>query len=287
MGYETPMPSATSLAKAPSNNRRRRPAGSGGSQSRTLFWLWISAIPAAVLILLALIFPEVWNSGALGMLVKGGFFMWPILLLGVAATAVCIERYRSLKMLDTSAEQLRQQVIDLLSDNQIEQALELCDRSRGPVAAVLANGLRKYLVLQRLDYDAARTEEQVVKSMENYGVHIVAALERHLPILATVSSSAPMLGFLGTVQGMIIAFGNIVSQSGKANIVELAASGIERALLTTCFGLIVGIPAFIAFNYFTSIINQFVLEVETSASELIEAVTLQMTLSSRTPQPKP
>ena len=273
------MPSATSLAKAPPDKRRNQQPKRGASQAKPLFWLWVAALPTAVLVVLALVFPEIWSSGALGMLVKGGIFMWPILVLGIAATAVCIERYRSLKMLDTSAEALRQQVIDLLSVDQIEEALELCDRSRGPVAAVLANGLRKYLVLQRLDYDAARTEEQVVKSMENYGVHIVAALERHLPILATVSSSAPMLGFLGTVQGMILAFGNIVSQSGKANIVELAASGIERALLTTCFGLIVGIPAFIAFNYFTSIINNLVLEVETSASELIEAVTLQMTLN--------
>ncbi|MGI9242019.1 MAG: MotA/TolQ/ExbB proton channel family protein [Verrucomicrobiales bacterium] len=271
------MPSATSLAKAPTNRRRDRPRG--GRDARPLFWLLVAVVPALLLLGLGFVFPEIWRSGALGMLVKGGLFMWPILFLGIAAAAVCIERYRSLKMLDTSAEDLRREVIDLLADNRLEDALELCDRSRGPVAAVLANGLRKYLVLQRLDHDPARTEEQVIKSMENYGVHIVAALERHLPILATVSSSAPMLGFLGTVQGMIIAFGNIVSQSGKANIVELAASGIERALLTTCFGLIVGIPAFIAFNYFTSVINQFVLEVETSASELIEAVTLQLSLN--------
>ena len=270
------MPSSTSLAKSPANTRRRP---TSPRQNNPMFWVLVAAIPAVVLILLAIVFPDVWNTGALGMLVKGGIFMWPILLLGIAATAVCIERYRSLKMLDTSAEELRQQVIDLLSNNQIEEALELCDRSRGPVAAVLANGLRKYIVLQRLGHDAGRTEEQVVKSMENYGVHIVAALERHLPILATVSSSAPMLGFLGTVSGMVAAFGNIVSQSGKANIVELAASGIEQALLTTCFGLIVGIPAFIAYNYFTSVINTFVLEVESSASELIEAVTLQMTLN--------
>ena len=271
------MPSATSLAKAPGNRPRRR--SDTARERRPLFWLWVAVAPAAILILLAIIFPDVWKSGALGMLVKGGVFMWPILLLGIAATAVCIERYRSLQMLDTSAEELRREVIDLLSDNRVEEALELCDRSRGPVAAVLGHGLRKYLVLQRLDYDAAHIEEQVVKSMENYGVHIVAALERHLPILATVSSSAPMLGFLGTVAGMIQAFGNIVRNSGSGNIVELAASGIESALLTTCFGLLVGIPAFIAFNYFTSIINGFVLEVETSASELIEAVTLQITLN--------
>ena len=150
------------------------------------------------------------------------------------------------------------------------------------MAAILANGLRKYLVLNRLNYDPARLEEQVVKSMESYGVHIVAALERHLPVLAIVSSVAPMLGFLGTVQGMIVAFRNIVAmdESGGGNIIQAAASGIEVALLTTCFGLIVGIPAFMAFNYFSSVINNFVLDVEESAAELMEAVTLQMTLNN-------
>ena len=72
-------------------------------------------------------------------------------------------------------------------------------------------------------------EEQVVKSMESYGVHIVSALERHLPILATISSVAPMLGFLGTVAGMIQSFEDIVAKMGEVNIVEAAASGISVA----------------------------------------------------------
>ena len=136
--------------------------------------------------------------------------------------------------------------------------------------------------MSRLNYDPARLEEQVVKSMESYGVHIVAALERHLPVLAIVSSVAPMLGFLGTVQGMIVAFHNIVEmdKTGGGNIIQAAAAGIEVALLTTCFGLMVGIPAFMAVNYFSSVINNFVLEVEESAAELMESVTLQLTLNS-------
>jgi biopolymer transport protein ExbB len=119
--------------------------------------------------------------------------------------------------------------------------------------------------------------------MENYGVHIVAALEKHLPILATIASVAPMIGFLGTVQGMIVAFGDIESNVGQQNIVQAAAAGIRIALLTTCFGLIVGIPAYLAFNYFTSIINSFVLQVEASAAELIEVVTLRLTLRNDEP----
>jgi len=205
--------------------------------------------------------------------------MWPILALLVLAIAVIIERYRSLKLLETDAGALREEVVALLSEDRIEESLELCDAARGPVPPILSNGLRKYLVLRRPDYDPAQLEQQVIKSMENCGVHIVAALEKHLPILATIASVAPMLGFLGTVQGMIVAFGDIEANIGQQNIVVAAAAGIRVALLTTAFGLIVGIPAYMAFNYFTGIINEFVLQVETSAAELIEVVTLRMTLN--------
>lgn len=222
------------------------------------------------------------ESGAIGLLVKGGWLMWPILLLGVLGAGVVIERWRSLRMLDTRAEDLRATVLEHLTRDEVEQALETCEQARGPVAAILANGLRKYLVLRRLGHSPDRIESQVVKSMEQYGVHVAAALERHLPILATVASVAPMLGFLGTVQGMIIAFSNIVDTMGQVNIVEAAAAGIQTALLTTCFGLIIGIPAYLGYNYFTGIINGFILEVEGSAAELVETVTLQMTLANAT-----
>jgi biopolymer transport protein ExbB len=218
------------------------------------------------------------HSGAAGLLLEGGVFMWPILILLILVVAVIIERYRSLKLLETDPGELREEVIALLSEDKVEESLELCDNSQGPVPAILSNGLRKYLVLRRLDYDEAQLEQQVIKSMENYGVHIVAALEKHLPLLATIASVAPMLGFLGTVQGMIVAFGDIEANVGQQNIVQAAASGIRVALLTTAFGLCVGIPAYMAFNYFTGLINNFVLQVESSAAELIEVVGLRLTL---------
>jgi biopolymer transport protein ExbB len=207
--------------------------------------------------------------------------MWPILAMGIVAAGVIIERYRSLKMLSTDSEALRRQVHALLDEDRVEEALRLCDREQGPVPAILSSGLRKFLVLKRLNYDPGRIEEQVVKAMDDYSVHVVAALERHLAVLATVSSVAPMLGFLGTVSGMINSFQDIVAKMGEMNIVEAAAGGISEALLTTCFGLIIGIPAFMAFNYFTSVINRFVLDVEESATELIEGVTLQMALEQQ------
>lgn len=226
-------------------------------------------------------FWEIVNSGALGYMIAGGIFMWPILILGILAAGVIIERYRTLNMLTTDSSAVRGQVRTLLEDDKVEDALKLCDREQGPVPAILSAGLRKYLVLRRLNYDAGRIEEQVVKEMDDYGVHVVAALERHLPILATVSSVAPMIGFLGTVQGMVVSFADIKDAAAGANIIKVAAAGIEIALLTTCLGLIVGIPAFMAYNYFTSVINRFVLDVEETSSELIESVTLQLTLSQQ------
>jgi biopolymer transport protein ExbB len=221
------------------------------------------------------------HSGALGYMIDGGIFMWPILALGVLALGVIIERFRALMMLNTKAEALRTQVRRLLETDQVEEALNLCDREQGPVPAILGAGLRKYLVAQRLGYDPAKIEEQVVKGMDDYSIHIVAAMEKHLPVLATVSSAAPMLGFLGTVQGMVISFATIVEQHGKVDIVLAAADGIMVSLLTTVLGLVVGIPAFIAFNYFTSTINRFVLDVEESAAELIEAVTFQLAMAGK------
>ncbi len=227
------------------------------------------------------VFDDLCKTGALGWMIRGGIFMWPILLCGVIAAGVIIERLRTLKLLTTDAPALRNQVRQLLNQDRVEEALQLCDRETGPVPAILGAGLRKFLVLRRLNYDPGKIEDQVVKAMEDYGVHIVAALEKHLPILATISSVAPMLGFLGTVSGMISSFDDIVAKLGETNIVEAAAAGIGEALLTTLLGLVVGIPAFSAYNYFTSVINEFVLDVEETSTELIETVTLQMALESR------
>lgn len=222
------------------------------------------------------------HTGAMGYMIDGGIFMWPILFLGVLALGVIIERLRALMMLNSKNEALRKDVRRLLEADRVEEALTLCDREQGPVPAILGAGLRKYLIARRLNYDAAKIEEQVKQGMDDYAIHIVAAMEKHLPILATVSSAAPMLGFLGTVSGMVFSFDEIVRTMGEKNIVEAAAGGIMVSLLTTVLGLIVGIPAYVFFNYFTSVVNRFVLDVQESASELIEAVTFQLALMGKT-----
>ncbi len=253
-----------SKATETSTSAKPEPAAKGSSTDKPSGWLH-----------------DMMHSGALGYMIAGGIFMWPILILGVVALAVIIERYRALLMLNTKAEDLRRKVRELLEADRIEEALNLCDREHGPVPAILAAGLRKYLVADRLGYDAAKIEEQVIKGMDDYSVHVVAAMDRHLPILATVSSAAPMIGFLGTVQGMVLSFADIVAKMGEVNIVVAAADGIMVSLLTTVLGLVVGIPAFIAFNYFNSVVNEFILNVEESSAELIEAVTMQLAFAGK------
>jgi biopolymer transport protein ExbB len=216
-----------------------------------------------------------YNSGVMWYMDKGGFFMWPILLLAIVALGVVIERYRSLRMLTTDNQILREEVLELMHAGRVEEALDLCNKSRGPEAAILSVGLRKFLLLQRLNYDAGKIDEHVDKAMDDYGVHIVAALERHLPILATIASVAPMLGSVGTVVGMVILFQDLAVHTG-GEIIKVAAAGIRVKLIVTVWGLLVGIPAYVAFNYFTTIIHRYVLQVEETATELIEAVTLRL-----------
>lgn len=220
--------------------------------------------------------PDLAHSGVLGLMIDGGIFMWPILFMAILAAGVVIERFRSLKMIGQNSEQLRAQVLDLLHEDRVEDALALCASSRGPVPAVLAVGLHRYEVLRKLDADPVRIEEQVTKAMDDYSVHIAAALERHLPILATISNVAPMVGSVGTVVGMVILFRDIVAQVGTVNLVVAAAAGIQVKLLVTVWGLMVGIPAYVFYNYFNTVINRYILEAQETASALIEALTLRL-----------
>lgn len=220
--------------------------------------------------------PDLLHSGAMSYMLDGGFFMWPILFCAVLGLAVVIERFRSLRLIATDAEALRAQVLQLLHEGRAEEAIALCARSRGPVPAILAVGLHRYEMLRRLNYDPARIEESVVKAMDDYGVHITAALEKNLPVLSTIATVAPMLGSLGTVVGMVVLFQDVVDKFGTTNIILAAAAGIKLKLIVTIWGLMVGIPAYVFFNYFTAVVNRYILEAEETASQLIEALTLRL-----------
>ena len=192
---------------------------------------------------------------------KGGPIMWPILLCSVIAFAIVIERLLRLRQEQIDTKSFMEQISKSLKRNKVMEALDLCDRTGGPIAAILKAGILKH--------DRSRTE--IREAVEDASVHEVPRLERNLPVLATVAHVAPLLGLLGTVTGLVEAFQVIESKATALNPVNPGdlAGGIWEALLTTVFGLCVAIPTYVAYNYLVSRVDGFVLDMERSATDLL------------------
>ncbi len=192
---------------------------------------------------------------------KGGPIMWPILLCSVISFAIVIERLIRLKQEQIDTKSFMEQISKSLKRNKIMEALDLCERTGGPIANILKAGILKH--------DRPRAE--VREAIEDASMHEVPRLERNLPVLATVAHVAPLLGLLGTVTGLVSAFQVIEVKASATNPVSPGdlAGGIWEALLTTVFGLCVAIPTYVAYNYLVSRVDGFVLEMERSATDLL------------------
>lgn len=205
---------------------------------------------------------------------KGAFYMFPLAACSILGWTVILERWLSLQAaeeVDTS--RLRADVRDALKRGDVDGAMQICESASGPVADILEAGLRKYKLLSGLGRSPDVVENEVVKAMEDHGVHVVADLERYLPALAAVGNVAPLFGFAGTVSGMMKSFQVIAEKGMEA---QLLAIHISEALITTAGGLLIAIPSYIAFNYFTSRVQRFVLDIEQSASEFMEVISIEM-----------
>lgn len=192
---------------------------------------------------------------------KGGPIMWPILFCSVFAFGIVIERLLRLKREQIDTKAFMEQVSKSLKRNKIMEALDLCERTGGPIANVVKAGILKH----------DRPRNEVREAIEDASIHEVPRLERNLPVLATIAHISPLLGLLGTVTGMVAAFQVIESKASSVNPVNPGdlAGGIWEALLTTVFGLCVAIPTYVAYNYLVSRVDGFVLEMERSATDLI------------------
>ena len=192
---------------------------------------------------------------------KGGPIMWPILLCSVIAFAIIIERLIRLRQEQIDTKSFMEQISKSLRRNKIMEALDLCDRTGGPIANILKPGILKH----------DRPRNEVREAIEDASIHEVPRLERNLPVLSTVAQIAPLLGLLGTVTGLVKAFQVIESKATALNPVNPGdlAGGIWEALLATTFGLCVAIPTYVAFNYLVSRVDGFVLDMERSATDLL------------------
>ena len=190
---------------------------------------------------------------------KGGPIMHPLLILSLIGLVFIIERFWALWRAKTNTQEFLDRVrTALLKRRNIKEATGICEEYRGPIANILKAGLLKY----------GRPQEEIERTIEAASAHELARLERGLGVLATVANIAPLLGFLGTVSGMINSF-DALARAGLSNP-GLVAKGISEALVTTATGLAIAIPVLAAFNFFTSRVGSFVLEMETSANVLLE-----------------
>ncbi len=194
----------------------------------------------------------------LELFLKGGLVMWPILLCSLITVAVIIEKYIMLSKSNIDPKQLMMKIRSSLSRNDIPAAVDACSKIKAPVANILKHGVINYKYGQ----------QAVKEAIELAGKEEIFHLEKRLSVLANMAGTAPMLGFLGTVTGMIAVFHTIEQLGGNVNPSILAA-GIWEAMLTTAFGLIVGIPALYFYNYFVAKVNRFVFEIENSAEEFM------------------
>ena len=193
---------------------------------------------------------------------EGGGFMWPVLICLVIGLAIGIERIITLNMADTNTRKFLARVKTALDEGGISRALEVCENTRGPVASVFHAGLL------RADEGITAVEKAVV----SYGSIEMSFLERGLVWLSLFISAAPMLGFLGTVVGMVEAFDAIESAGDISP--SLVAGGIKVALLTTVGGLIVALILQFFYNYAVSKIDRIVVEMEEASVELIDSLVL-------------
>jgi biopolymer transport protein ExbB len=168
----------------------------------------------------------------LDMMFKGGVIMWPILGCSLIAVYVVIERYLVLRRAQVDVSEFMRKLRSLFHRGEFSAVLTYCEEKDAPVANIIRRGLLKH----------GEGPEKVREAIENAGREEVFHLERRLPLLASVAGVAPMLGFLGTVTGMIAAFHAVEVAGGVVSPGDLAG-GVWEALLTTAFGLIVGIPA--------------------------------------------
>ncbi len=196
---------------------------------------------------------------------KGGPLMWPILLCSVLALTIIIERIWYLRKIQIDTRQFLNRILDKMKRHQIKEALEICEGRKNPISRILKVGILKY----------DRGREQIKEAIEDAALYEEPHLEKNMTALATIAHISPLLGLLGTVVGLVRCFQII--QAKSTEIVPVSpgdlAGGIWEALLTTVAGLIVAIPAFVAYNYLVSRISNFILEMEKASTELVNFLT--------------
>jgi biopolymer transport protein ExbB len=190
---------------------------------------------------------------------KGGIVMIPIGILGVIAVYLSIERYLTIKKASVLDSQFMGNIKSMVTEGDLKGAQRLCVTNGTPIGLMIDKGLSRI----------GKPLKDISVAVENVGKLEVYKLEKGMALLATISGAAPMLGFLGTVTGMIRTF-NQMQDAGQQITADLLSGGIGEAMMTTVAGLVVGIFAYIAYNLLSSFINKVVYIMEATTVEFLD-----------------
>ena len=193
----------------------------------------------------------------------GGQMMYALVLCSLIALGVIIAKAWTLWIAHRGTETILREVRELTSEGRVNEAIQRCVETPGPTAAILLVGLRRIR-------EGKVKESELEQAIDTTGAIELGFLERGLVILATVANVAPLMGFLGTVAGMIMAFASIET----AGTVDptLVAGGIKVALLTTATGLLIAIPTNIGYNFFVTRIDKLIVDMEQGTQQILNLV---------------
>ena len=194
------------------------------------------------------------SGGVGGMLIMGILF-----LLSIITIYLFVERFRLIKRASKLDENFMNRIKDNILDGKMDAARNLCQSNESPVARMIEKGISRI----------GKPLKDIGAAIENTGKLEVYRMEQNLASLATISGAAPMIGFLGTVIGMILAFHEMAAAGGQIDV-EMLAEGIYTAMSTTVAGLVVGIMAYVGYNYLVSKVDKVVYTMEANATEFMD-----------------
>ena len=202
--------------------------------------------------------PEL-NFSLIDMAMKGGWLMIPLVILSIITIYLFGMKWWAIRKATKVDPNFMKDIRDFIHEGKMKSAITLCQQTDTPVARLVEKGIERM----------GRPLQDIQTAVENMGNVEVARLEKGLPMLATIAGGAPMIGFLGTVMGMVQAFFNM-AQAGSNIDITLLSGGLYTAMVTTVAGLIVGIMAYFGYNFLTSQVSDVVFKMQNTTVEFMD-----------------
>lgn len=206
---------------------------------------------------------KVQSVGLGSLILAGGWLMIPLAILSAVSLFIFFERWAMIRRATEPDNRFMNKIRDLIYEGKVDQAIAACRNRHTPIARMIEKGITMI----------GKPASEIHTAIENIGNLEVSRLENGLPMLATTAGGAPMIGFLGTVIGMVQAFMNM-SNAGGAIDMAVLSSGIYTAMITTVGGLVVGIPAYFGYNFLVAKIEKLVFEMEANTLAFLDIISV-------------